>query len=163
VVRHVTDGVELARAAGLPDVVVDFIREHHGTTRLTYFWHKAVDEGRDIGPPDEFQYPGPVPRTKETAVVMLADSVEAASRVVRDPSPERFREVVRRIVQMKLDERQLEEAALTFRDLAVVENRFVAVLSGIHHHRIEYPTATPQPTESEDNADPVPRVGRAPV
>ncbi|HUP18951.1 MAG TPA: HDIG domain-containing protein [Gemmatimonadota bacterium] len=163
VIRHVTDGVDMASAAGLPDVVVDFIREHHGTTPLTYFWHKAAEQGRDIGSPDEFHYPGPVPRTKETAMVMLADSVEAASRLVRDPSPDRFREVVRRIVQMKLEERQLEQAALTFRDLAVMEEHFVAVLSGIHHHRIEYPTSTSQPAEEDGAADPIPRVGRAPT
>lgn len=167
VARHVEDGVEMAGAAGLPEVVIDFIREHHGTTCLTYFWHKAVQEEPVRAPAEQdFCYPGPRPRSKETAVVMLADSVEAASRVIRDPTPERFREVVRRIVQMKLDERQLEGAALTFQDLAIVEDQFVETLSGIHHHRIDYPTASLQVPgeEAKDGpADSIPRIGRAPA
>jgi len=135
--RHVSDGVKLAHAAGLPECVIDVIREHHGTTRLSYFWHKASDlEQHDLG---DFRYPGPRPRSKETAVVMLADSVEAASRMVQDPTPEKLRATVRRIVEMKLAERQLDEADLTFRDLAIVEESFVSVLAGMHHQRIEYP------------------------
>lgn len=167
VAQHVDEGVEMAAAAGLPEVVIDFIREHHGTTCLTYFWHKAAQEEPVRSPTErDFCYSGPRPRSKETAVVMLADSVEAASRVIRDPTPERFREVVRRIVQMKLDERQLEGAALTFRDLAIVEDQFVETLSGIHHHRIDYPTASLQAPgeEAKDGpADSIPRIGRAPA
>ncbi len=162
--RHVHDGIEMGRAAGLPERVIDFIREHHGTTRLTYFWHKAEEEDptahRSAG---DFIYPGPRPRSKETAVVMLADSVEAASRVTRDPSPDRFREVVRRIVEMKLDEHQLDEADLTFRDLAVVQEKFVGVLTGIHHHRIDYPAVSLHVPEVRDGpADPLPSAGRPP-
>jgi hypothetical protein len=138
--RHVSDGIEMARAAGLPECVMDVIREHHGTTRLTYFWHKAGDtEERDLG---DFRYPGPRPRSKETAVVMLADSVEAASRVGGEPTPEKLRATVRRIVEMKLAERQLDEADLTFRDLAVVEESFVSVLAGMHHQRVDYPAVS---------------------
>ncbi len=138
VARHVSDGVEMARAAGLPGSVVNVIREHHGTTRLTYFWDKAGrSEEHDLG---DFHYAGPRPRSKETAVVMLADGAEAATRSVRDPTPEKIRATVHRIVEMRLAEHQLEEADLTFRDLAVVEERFVAVLEGMHHQRIDYPT-----------------------
>lgn len=164
--RHVSDGVVMARAMGLPACVIDFIREHHGTTRLAYFWHKAgeVDPESRSRKPADFVYPGPRPRSKETAVVMLADSVEAASRVVPDPSPERFREVVRRIVETKLDEHQLDEADLTFRHLAIVEEKFVGVLTGIHHHRIDYPTVSLHAPEVHDGAaGQVPSVGRAPV
>lgn len=162
--RHVTDGVEMARAAGLPPSVIEFIREHHGTTRLSYFWHQAEREGR-IEPQalGDFVYPGPRPRTKETAVVMLADSVEAASRVVRDPTPERFTEVVQRIVELKLEEHQLDEADLTLRDLAVVQEKFVGVLCGMHHQRVDYPSVSLHaPRERDDDSRTIPSVGRAP-
>ncbi|MBW3660088.1 MAG: HDIG domain-containing protein [Gemmatimonadetes bacterium] len=160
--RHVEDGVELANAAGLPEVVLDFIREHHGTTRLDYFWREEAERGRIEGRPSrEFVYPGPSPRTKETAVVMLADSVEAASRVLHEPTPERFRETIRRIVETKLEQRQLDQADLTFRDLAALEDAFVSVLGGIHHHRIEYPTLALRSEEGEDAPEgPVSRIGR---
>lgn len=148
--RHVSDGVAMARAAGLPRRVIDFIREHHGTTRLSYFWHKAEEESGEERSISDFAYPGPKPRSKETAVVMLADSVEAASRLVRDPSPDRFRGVVQRIIEMKLDERQLDNADLTFRDLALVEETFVSVLAGIHHERIEYPAVSLHAPEVRD-------------
>lgn len=137
VARHVADGAEMARAAGLPACVLDVILEHHGTTRLTYFWHKAEQtQEREIS---DFRYPGPRPQSKETAVVMLADSVEAASRTLPEPTAEKIRATVRRVVDMKLAEHQLEEADLTFHDLAVVEERFVTVLTGMHHQRIDYP------------------------
>jgi putative nucleotidyltransferase with HDIG domain len=163
--RHVHDGIEMATAAGLPEDVIDFIREHHGTTRLTYFWHKAEQEERTDQPTaSDFVYPGPRPRSKETAVVMLADSVEAACRVVSDPSPESFRKAVRRIVDMKLDEHQLDEADLTFRDLAIVRDKFVSVLGGIHHHRIDYPTVSLHAPEVRDEpSDPLSSAGRTPV
>ena len=163
--RHVEDGVEMARRAGLPEVVIDVLREHHGTTRLSFFWHKASEEGPGERPVvSDFIYPGPRPRSKETAVVMLADSVEAASRVMRDPSPEELRQLVRRIVDMKLEENQFDEADLTFHDLAVVQERLFGVLVGIHHHRIDYPTLSLHvPGRSDDAADTVPSVGRSPV
>jgi hypothetical protein len=165
--RHVSEGVVMARAAGLPECVMDFIREHHGTTRLSYFWHQAEREGRiEPATVGDFVYPGPRPRTKETAVVMLADSVEAASRVVRDPSPERFEEVVRRIVELKLEEHQLDDADLTFRDLATVKEKFVGVLCGMHHQRVDYPSVSLHAPEVRDQPDAdhrsVPSVGRGP-
>ena len=163
--RHVEDGVEMARRAGLPEVVIDVLREHHGTTRLAFFWHKASEEGPGERPVvSDFVYPGPRPRSKVTAVVMLADSVEAASRVMRDPSPEVLRELVRRIVEMKLEEDQFDEADLTFHDLAVVQERLVGVLVGIHHHRIDYPTLSLHvPERSDDASDTVSSIGRSPA
>ncbi|HET6616350.1 MAG TPA: HDIG domain-containing protein [Gemmatimonadota bacterium] len=163
--RHVEDGVEMARQAGLPEVVIDVVREHHGTTRLSFFWHKAAGDGTgSAAAASDFVYPGPRPRSKETAVVMLADSVEAASRVMRDPTPEALRELVKRIVDMKLDESQFDEADLTFHDLAVVQERMVGVLVGIHHQRIDYPTLSLHaPERSDDAADKVPSIGRSPA
>lgn len=163
--RHVPDGVEMARAAGLPERVCDFIQEHHGTTRLGYFWNKAAVEEPDAPRAHgDFAYPGPTPRCQETAVVMLADSVEAASRAEREPSPERFRDIVRRIIALRLEERQLDAADLTFRDLALIEEQFVTVLIGIHHHRIEYPTVSLHaPEVRPEPAGDVPSVGRAPA
>ncbi|MFN2421924.1 MAG: HD family phosphohydrolase [Gemmatimonadota bacterium] len=155
--RHVPEGVDMARAANLPDRVIDFIREHHGTTRLSYFWHKAGRSGIGKQESSDFRYPGPLPRSKETAIVMLADSVEAASRLVPEPIPEKYREMVRRIIEMKLAERQLDEADLTFQDLAHVEESFVAVLSGMHHHRLDYPTVSlhePIPVTEEADSPP---------
>jgi hypothetical protein len=163
--RHVEDGVEMARQAGLPEVVIDVVREHHGTTRLSFFWHKAAGDGPGSeAAASDFVYPGPRPRSKETAVVMLADSVEAASRVMRDPTPEALRDLVKRIVDMKLDESQFDEADLTFHDLAVVQERMVGVLVGIHHQRIDYPTLSLHaPERSDDAADKVPSIGRSPA
>ncbi|HYO46347.1 MAG TPA: HDIG domain-containing protein, partial [Gemmatimonadota bacterium] len=163
--RHVEDGVEMARRAGMPEVVIDVLREHHGTTRLSFFWHKASEEGHGERPVvSDFVYPGPRPRSKETAVVMLADSVEAASRVMRDPSPEVLRELVRRIVEMKLEENQFDEADLTFHDLAVVQERLLGVLVGIHHHRIDYPTLSLHvPERSDDASDTVSSIGQSPA
>jgi putative nucleotidyltransferase with HDIG domain len=163
--RHDEDGVEMGRRAGLPEVVLDVLREHHGTTRLSFFWHKASEELPAERPAiSDFVYPGPRPRSKETAVVMLADSVEAASRVMREPTPEALRDMVKRIVEMKLEEDQFDEADLTFHELAVVEERLVGVLVGIHHHRIDYPTLSLHvPERSDDAADTVPSVGRSPA
>jgi hypothetical protein len=163
--RHVEDGVEMARRAGLPEVVIDVVREHHGTTRLSFFWHRAAEEGSGEQPSvSDFIYPGPRPRSKETAVVMLADSVEAASRVMRDPSPDVLRELVRRIVEIKLEEDQFDEADLTFHDLAVVQERLLGVLVGIHHQRIDYPTLSLHvPERGDDASSKVPSVRRPPA
>lgn len=158
--RHVPDGVEMARAAGLPECVIDFIREHHGTTPMTYFLDKAgeIEERLD------FHYSGPRPRSKETAVVMLADSAEAVSRTVREPNAENYRHAVHRVVEKKLAERQLDEANLTFHDLTVVEESFVAALSGIHHHRVDYPSVSlHEPRAGNDARDSLPSSGRAPA
>jgi putative nucleotidyltransferase with HDIG domain len=135
---HVRDGVELAREHGLPQAVVDFIPQHHGTALLTYFFHQALERG---DPFDEaaFRYDGPKPQTRETAIVMLADAVEAAVRTVTRPTPDRLEEVVRRLTRDKLEDGQLNECGLTFRDLDRIALAFVRILGGVLHPRIEYP------------------------
>jgi hypothetical protein len=138
VAAHVRDGLELAREYGLPPAISDFIPQHHGTGLLAYFYHQALERGDPI---DEsaFRYDGPKPQTRETAIVMLADATEAAVRSLNRPTPDRLGETVRRIVRDKLEDRQLDECALTFRDLDRVGAAFVRILSGMLHPRLEYP------------------------
>ncbi|HYK83405.1 MAG TPA: HDIG domain-containing protein [Gemmatimonadales bacterium] len=149
---HVTDGVALARAAGLPDAVAAFIPEHHGTTEITYFLDRARKSG-DGGPPrpEDYRYPGPKPRSAETAVTMLADSVEAALRVLEDLTPQKIDEAIGHIVRNKLNAGQLDDAPLTLRQIEQVKQEFVRSITGMYHNRIDYPessgglTATWQP------------------
>jgi cyclic-di-AMP phosphodiesterase PgpH len=139
--EHVTEGMRLAREANLPDVLLDFIPEHHGTQDIAYFLDRAeqeLEEGEELDV-EAFRYPGPRPRTRETAIVMLADSVESATRTVQDPTPERIRELVDNIVEGKIRARQLDEAPLTLRDIGTIKEAFLKVLSGLYHQRIDYP------------------------
>jgi putative nucleotidyltransferase with HDIG domain len=138
VAAHVRDGLELAREYGLPPVIQEFIAQHHGTTRLTYFHHQALERGDAV---DEatFRYEGPRPQRREVAIVMLADAVEAAVRSLTRPTPDRLEETVRRIVREKLEDGQLDECGLTFRDLDRIVGAFVRILSGMLHPRLEYP------------------------
>ncbi|HEV8400470.1 MAG TPA: HDIG domain-containing protein [Gemmatimonadales bacterium] len=140
---HVTDGLVLAREAGLPDVVASFIPEHHGTTEITYFLDKAKKE--DGGQPlnhDDFVYPGPKPRSMETAIAMIADSVEAALRVLEDLTPKKIAEAIDHIVRTKVNAGQLSEAPMTLQQIEQVKAEFVRVLSGMYHNRIDYPESS---------------------
>ncbi|HEX6937840.1 MAG TPA: HDIG domain-containing protein [Longimicrobiales bacterium] len=138
---HVIDGLKLAEEAKLPGSVKAFIAEHHGTQTISFFYDKAreLDPGSE---PDvrDFCYPGPRPRSRETTIVMLADSVESAARVLPDPTPDRIRALVDRIVEAKVAQRQLDEAPLTLAELSRIKEQFVVGLSGIYHQRIDYPT-----------------------
>ncbi len=134
------EGLRLADEANLPEVVRAFIAEHHGTQSISFFY----DQAREADPeaeldPNDFAYPGPRPQSKETAIVMLADSVESAARVLPDPTPESIEELVDRIVQVKIDAKQLDETPLTLEELARIKEQFVNVLSGMYHQRIDYP------------------------
>jgi len=156
VLEHVTEGARLARDENVPDVVVQFIYEHHGTQRIGFFFEKAREEA---GPDAEidvsrFTYPGPKPRSKETAIVMLADSCESAARAMQDPTPERVRDLISNIIEGKIADGQLDEAPLTLREIALVKDQFVSILSGLHHRRIEYPgTKHLTDAEAEDEGD----------
>ena len=154
---HVIDGLKMAEEAKLPDSVKAFIAEHHGTQTISFFYEKA----RELDPTSEpdvrdFCYPGPRPRSRETAIVMLADSVESAARVLPDPTPERIRALIDRIVESKIAQRQLDEAPLTFGELSRIKEQFVVGLAGIYHQRIDYPTV-------REDAEPstVPATGRS--
>jgi cyclic-di-AMP phosphodiesterase PgpH len=137
---HVADGIALAEAAALPEVVKAFIPEHHGTTYITYFLSRARGndpEGRVD--PSDFRYPGPRPQSAETAVAMLADSAEAAVRVLGNPTPDAVRSAIEHLVQQKVGSGQLDDAPLTLRDLDRIKREFARVMSGTYHKRIGYP------------------------
>jgi putative nucleotidyltransferase with HDIG domain len=140
---HVRDGLALAEAAALPEVVKAFIPEHHGTTYITYFLSRArgIDPDGRVDPAD-FRYPGPRPQSAETAVAMLADSAEAAIRVLGNPTPEAVRNAIEHLVQQKLGSGQLDDAPLTLRDLDRIKREFARVMSGTYHKRIGYPRAS---------------------
>lgn len=137
---HVKDGVELAREYKLPPVIVDIIEQHHGSSLCSYFYHKALENGtNELLSEEEFRYEGPKPKTKEAALVMLADSVEAAVRSLQNRTPGRIEGMVRKVIKDKLMDGQLDECDLTLKDLDKVASAFLQVFSGIFHARIEYP------------------------
>jgi putative nucleotidyltransferase with HDIG domain len=140
--NHVLEGLELAEEHKLPRGVLSFIREHHGTGPISYFLEKAKERDGLPANTAEFAYPGPSPRSVETAIVMLADGVEAAVRVLNDPTPQKIREVVDRIVRQRVDQGQLREAPITQAQLETVKEQFTRVLAGMYHSRIDYPAAS---------------------
>ncbi len=139
IIRHVQKGVELARKKNLPEIIVDFIRTHHGNTRVDFFYHcflknfpeKLVDE-------NIFKYPGPIPFSKETGVLMLADSVEAASRSLKEPNFKSINDLVDRLVNYKLEQGQLKNSNITLKEIETVKSIFKKMLMGIYHVRIDY-------------------------
>jgi cyclic-di-AMP phosphodiesterase PgpH len=147
---HVPDGLRLAAEAKLPDSVLTFIREHHGTQPISFFYEKARELSVDGAQPNpaDFEYGGPRPQSRETAILMLADSIESASRVLQDPTPERIRGLVTRIVDDKIAQSQLDDTPLTFRELTQIQDQFTTVLSGMYHQRIDYPAfRDPEPVQ----------------
>ncbi len=139
--NHVREGLELAKEVGLPATIRAFIVEHHGTASITYFLERERQRSGYVADPDEYAYPGPIPQSRETAIVMLADGVEAAARRMTDPTPERIREVIDRVVEERFAEGQLREAPITLREISVVKREFARVLGGMYHARVEYPKA----------------------
>lgn len=140
IMSHIRDGVEMAREAGLPRQVVDIVQQHHGTNLITYFYHRATDDAGDGQvAEDDFRHEGPRPQTKEAAIVMLADAVEAAVRSLPDPTPQRIESMIRQLIRDRLEDDQLDNCDLTLRDLDRIGRTFISVLSGIFHPRIEYP------------------------
>ena len=139
--EHVTEGLRLAREHAVPEVIRQFIAEHHGTQRIGFFYEKAIEEAGDGDPPDPatFTYPGPRPRSRETAILMLADSLESATRALQDPTPERIRDLVDSIVASKIDDGQLDDCPITQRELAILKDEFTKMLAGMYHTRIDYP------------------------
>ena len=138
--KHVRAGLELGEEFKLPLAVKQFIPEHHGTSIMAYFLHKAEEtmDPKDINETD-FRYPGPKPQTKETAIAMLADNVEAAARTLSNPNLQRISGLVDNLIEKRFQEGELDECDLTLRELNKIKGAFIRVLMGIHHLRIEYP------------------------
>lgn len=140
IISHVKEGVEMAREAKLPEVIIDFIAAHHGTSLAKYFYNRAIEEeGEGMVNEESFRYEGPKPHTKEVALVMLADAIEAAVRSLSNPDINSINAMVQKIIRDKLNDRQLEECDLTFKNLDEIANSFCKVLEGVYHKRIEYP------------------------
>ncbi len=138
---HIQDGLDLAMEHKIPRDIMDIIEQHHGDTLVKYFYHKAIQESDESKPTTtkDFKYKGPKPKSKEVAIVMIADSVEAAVRTLTEPTKEKFEDLVQKIIEGKLDEGQLQNCDLTFKDLEIIRKTFVNILLGIFHERIEYP------------------------
>lgn len=141
ILNHVKEGIELAKKYKLNPHIVDFIPEHHGTGLVYYFYQKAITEAQQDEKIDEadYRYPGPKPQRKETAVVMLADSVEGAVRALEEPTPGRIEEVVRKVINNKFIDGQLDESGLTLKDIETICAAFIRVLCAMYHSRIKYP------------------------
>lgn len=140
ITSHVKDGVEIARQHKLPSVVIDIIRQHHGTSLITFFYQKAKElQPEKAVAEQDFRYPGPRPRTKLAAIVMLADAVEAASRTLADPTPERIQGLTNSVITRIFLDDQLSMCDLTLKNLREIAKSFNMVLTGIFHHRIDYP------------------------
>lgn len=139
ITAHVREGVELAEQHRLPPEVIDIIRQHHGTSVVSYFYSKAAANGEPVVEAD-FRYSGEPPTTREAAIVMLADAAEAAVRALTKPTPPRIEECVRKVVDAKLQDRQLDRADLTFSDMERIIEVYTLMLSGLYHPRVEYPS-----------------------
>ncbi len=148
IISHVTYGMKLARELGLPQRIIDFIPQHHGTRTLHYFLKKAQEEARE---PDEvsendFRYPGPKPQFREAAIMMIADSCEAAARSLAEPNPENIRFIVTKIIDAIVSDDQLDECDLTLRELTQIRESMIRSLVAIYHSRVDYPGYTPPPS-----------------
>jgi putative nucleotidyltransferase with HDIG domain len=142
IASHVKDGIQLAREAGLPQQIIDIIPEHHGTRLMSFFYdraRKAADPALGSVREEDFRYPGPKPQTKEAAIFMLADGVEAAARTLDSPTPQRLREVIEKISNAIVLDGQLEQCEMTFADLNRIQEAFLRTLVAFHHQRVDYP------------------------
>ena len=139
IVRHVTDGLEMAKGYGLPRVISDFILTHHGTSCTRYFYNQYINAGGDPGTAYDFTYPGRKPSTVEEVILMICDSLEAASRTLKDHSPETISAFVENIVEGKMKEGQLDDAGISLRDIGRMKEELKSYLAGVYHERIEYP------------------------
>lgn len=139
ITAHPKDGIELAKEAHLPQVINNFILQHHGTSLVSYFYNEALkEEGAENVNEEQFRYPGPKPNMKETAILMLADAVESAVRAAKNPSNEEIDAIINRIIKERLNDGQLSDSPLTLKDLKTIAETFSRMLRGMHHKRIKY-------------------------
>jgi putative nucleotidyltransferase with HDIG domain len=145
IIGHVKDGADLARQHNLPQAIIDFVEQHHGTTLVEYFYHEATRQAdqesqwRTAVDKSSFRYPGPKPQTREAGVMMLADVVESASRTLSDPTPKRIETLVHELTMKRLLDGQFDECSLTLSEIKAVEDSLCKSLIGIYHGRIKYP------------------------
>src|SRR6185312_11586604 len=140
IMTHVVMGTKILRQGGIPEPVVEFAYTHHGTQVVEFFWHKCKEAGNPKGLTQEhFRYPGMKPQTKETAILMLVDSIEAASRTIFPPEQKKFEEMIQRVMFAKLASGQLDESGLTLEDLRIITTRMASTLVNMYHGRIKYP------------------------
>lgn len=145
IIGHVTEGIRIAKENHLPKEIIQFIESHHGTTRVEFFYRQFLEEEKCQEPEGEdmFRYPGPLPTSKEMAVLMIADSIEAASRSIQDPTPEKLEHLVNTIIDYKIKFNQLDNSNLTFKDLKIIREVSLRQLLSIYHARIKYPEQQP--------------------
>jgi membrane-associated HD superfamily phosphohydrolase len=140
IVQHVNEGIQLAKEHKLPQEIVDFIPMHHGKMVIKYFYERAKkmygDEKVNI---DDFRYPGPKPNTKETAIIMLADGCESAVRSIDEPDATKVENVIDSIFKSRIEDRQLDDSPINFKDIKLLKEEFLSILLGQHHRRIKYP------------------------
>ena len=163
ITAHPKDGLELAKEYHLPQVIHNFITQHHGTSLVSYFYNEALkEEGEENVKEEQFRYPGPKPNSKETAILMIADAVESAVRAAKNPSNEQIDAIIQKIIKERLNDGQLDDSPLTLKDLKTIAETFSRMLRGMHHKRIKYHNDLVQEldknrhhlnSESESNTD----------
>ncbi len=154
-IAHVKDGVAIAREHKLGQVIMDTIRQSHGTSLIKFFYYKACKQNPDDSiNMDDYRYPGPRPQTREAGLVMLADVVEAASRTLDNPTPARIQGLVQTLINDIFSDGQLDHCELTLKDLHAIAKNFISILTGIHHHRIDYPEKSAKTNGNSKNEHP---------
>lgn len=138
IIAHTTDGADLLKKHKMPQEIIDIALQHHGTSLLKFFYHKAKEEGKQIAERD-FRYPGPKPQTKEAAIISIADSVEAAVRSMKEPSADKIQKLIQAIIRDRVQDDQFDECDISLKELKIIEDVLCETLNGIFHSRIEYP------------------------
>lgn len=141
IIGHINDGIELAKKYKLPDIVIDFIRTHHGTSRVEYFYRKYKEGHPDANQFDQFHYPGPKPFSKETAIVMMSDAVEASTRSIPDKTEQNLSEMIDKVIGHQLSTGQYDNAEITMKEINTIREAFKRFIRGVYHVRISYPEA----------------------
>ncbi|MDL2215406.1 HDIG domain-containing protein, partial [Dysgonomonas sp. OttesenSCG-928-M03] len=158
IISHVTEGVKIAKKYNLPQQIIDFIETHHGMGKVKYFYNSYVNEHPDeVVDPSDFTYPGPNPFSKETAILMMADTVEAASRSLQEYTEENISNLVEKLIDSQLKDGLLRNAPITFRDIDIAKGIFKDKLKTIYHSRIVYPELSEEAQKNAENELPAER------
>lgn len=139
ITEHVKEGIRMAKELKLPQEIIDFIPQHHGTTAIQFFYKKAIEEEGDKVNIDDFRYPGPKPQSKETGIVMIADAAQASTQSIKNPTPQKVKNMIKAITDQKFNSGQFDECDLTLKELTKIQEAFLPIVAGSLHTRIEYP------------------------